>query len=97
VRIRCANDRYVYERVRDFLARRHKVAGRGTQRFSCDVVYGERALLRFERLPPNGPAVCLTVKPVGETDALIGHVRFDERGWSVAEWPELPRPSSTTL
>jgi hypothetical protein len=26
-------------------------------------------------------AVCLTVKPVGEPDALIGHVRFDERGW----------------
>ena len=25
--------------------------------------------------------VCLTVKPVGEPDALIGHVRFDERGW----------------
>src|SRR5690242_20640614 len=25
-------DRYVYERVRDFLARRHKVAGRGTRR-----------------------------------------------------------------
>jgi hypothetical protein len=23
----------------------------------------------------------LTVKPVGESDALIGHVRFDERGW----------------
>jgi hypothetical protein len=23
--------------------------------------------------------VCLTVKPVGEPDALIGHVRFDER------------------
>ena len=22
-----------------------------------------------------------TVKPVGEPDALIGHVRFDERGW----------------
>ena len=27
-------DRYVYERVRDFLARRHKMAGRGTRRFS---------------------------------------------------------------
>ena len=26
---------------------------------------------------PRGP----TVKPVGEPDALIGHVRFDERGW----------------
>ena len=25
--------------------------------------------------------MCLTVKPVGEPDALIGHVRFDERGW----------------
>jgi len=46
-----AVDRYVYERVRDFLARRHKVAGRGTKRFSCDVVYGERGLLRLERLP----------------------------------------------
>jgi RNA-directed DNA polymerase len=44
-------DRYVYERVRDFLARRHKVAGRGTRRFSCDVVYGELRLLRLERLP----------------------------------------------
>src|SRR5215467_9471686 len=27
----------------------------------------------------NGPAVCLTVKPVGEPDALIGHVRFVAR------------------
>jgi RNA-directed DNA polymerase len=44
-------DRYVYERVRDFLARRHKVAGRGTRRFSCEVVYGELSLLRLERLP----------------------------------------------
>ncbi len=44
-------DRYVYEHLRDFLARRHKVAGRGTHRFSCDVVYGERGLLRLERLP----------------------------------------------
>jgi RNA-directed DNA polymerase len=48
-------DRYVYERVRDFLARRHKVAGRGTHRFSCDVVYGERGLLRLERLPLMAP------------------------------------------
>ncbi len=46
-------DHYVYERVRDFLTRRHKVAGRGTHRFSFDVVYGERGLLRLERLPPT--------------------------------------------
>lgn len=44
-------DRFVYERVRDFLARRHKVAGRGTRRFSCHVVHGELGLLRLERLP----------------------------------------------
>ena len=31
-------DRYTYERVRDFLARRHKVAGRGTRRFSYDTL-----------------------------------------------------------
>jgi RNA-directed DNA polymerase len=43
-------DKYVYERVRDFLARRHKVAGRGTRRFSFEVVY-DLGLLRLERLP----------------------------------------------
>jgi RNA-directed DNA polymerase len=48
-------DRYVYERVRNFLARRHKMAGRGTRRFSFDVVYGELGLLRLERLPRNAP------------------------------------------
>jgi RNA-directed DNA polymerase len=44
-------DRYVYERVRDFLAGRRKVAGRGTRRFSFEIVYGELGLLRLERLP----------------------------------------------
>jgi RNA-directed DNA polymerase len=52
-------DRYVYERVRDFLARRHKVAGRGIHRFSCEVVYGERGLLRLERLPLTAPSCAL--------------------------------------
>jgi RNA-directed DNA polymerase len=54
-----AVDRYVYERVRDFLARRHKVAGRGTRRFSFEVVYGERGLLRLERLPLTAPSCAL--------------------------------------
>jgi RNA-directed DNA polymerase len=54
-----AVDRYVYERVRDFLARRHKVAGRGTIRFSCDVVHGEHGLLRLERLPLTAPSCAL--------------------------------------
>src|SRR6267143_1936666 len=52
-------DRYVYERVRDFLARRHKVAGRGTHRFSCEIIYGKLGLLRLERLPQTAPAWAL--------------------------------------
>jgi RNA-directed DNA polymerase len=48
-------DRYVYERVRDFLVRRHKVAGRGSRRFSIDFVHDELALLRLERLSRTAP------------------------------------------
>ena len=44
-------DHFVYERVRDFLVRRHKVAGRGSRRFSCEIIYGEHRLLRLEHLP----------------------------------------------
>jgi hypothetical protein len=39
-------DYYVHERVRDFLARRHKMHGRGTRRYSYEVVDGERGVLR---------------------------------------------------
>src|ERR1019366_1337457 len=48
-------DRYVYERVRDFLASRHKVARRGTHLFSSDVSYGALGLLRLPRLPLTAP------------------------------------------
>src|SRR5262245_46293107 len=51
-------DWHVYQRARDFLTRRHKVQGRGTAKFSCDVVYGELGLIRLERLPRSHvPAV----------------------------------------
>jgi RNA-directed DNA polymerase len=52
-------DQYVYERVRGFLARRHKMAGRGTKRFSRDVIYGERGLLHLERLPLTAPSCAM--------------------------------------
>jgi RNA-directed DNA polymerase len=55
----CGVDHYVYERVRDFLARRHKVAGRGTRQFPLDVIYGERGLLRLEHLPRIAPSWAL--------------------------------------
>jgi len=44
-------DWHVYQRARDYLTRRHKVQGRGTAQFSCDVVYGELGIIRLERLP----------------------------------------------
>jgi RNA-directed DNA polymerase len=51
-------DWHVYQRARDFLTRWHKVEGRGTARFSCDIVYGELGLIRLERLPRSHvPAV----------------------------------------
>ena len=43
-------DWHVYQRVRDFLARRHKIQGRGSWQFSIDRVYGEMGLVRLERL-----------------------------------------------
>jgi RNA-directed DNA polymerase len=51
-----AVDRQVYDRVRHFLCRRHKVQGRGTNRFSKDHVFGELAVLRLQsvrRVPPS--------------------------------------------
>ena len=38
-----AVNHYVYERVRNFLRRRHKVPSRGTTRFSDAIVFGKLA------------------------------------------------------
>ena len=50
-----ALDHHVYECVRHFLARRHKVPGRGTRRFSHDYVHGEGGVLRLRRLHIGPP------------------------------------------
>jgi RNA-directed DNA polymerase len=44
-------DHYVRERVRGFLARRHKLAGRGNRRFTFDEIHRNRGVLCLERLP----------------------------------------------
>ncbi len=51
-----AVDNYVYERVRHFLRRRHKVPSRGTKRFSADVVFGELGVFRLRRWHLGPPA-----------------------------------------
>jgi RNA-directed DNA polymerase len=45
-----AVDNYVYQRVRQFLTRRHKVSSRGTTRFSSAVVFEQRGVLRLRRV-----------------------------------------------
>jgi RNA-directed DNA polymerase len=50
-----AVDDHVYDRVRSFLCKRHKVQGRGTKRFPREYVYGElgvHRLRRVRRMPP---------------------------------------------
>jgi RNA-directed DNA polymerase len=44
-------DHFIDEHARNFFARRHKVAGRGTRRFSSEVIDGKHRLLRLEHLP----------------------------------------------
>jgi RNA-directed DNA polymerase len=50
-----AIDRHVCDRVRHFLARRHKVPGRGTRRFAPRMVYGELGVIRLTAPRRRGP------------------------------------------
>jgi RNA-directed DNA polymerase len=52
-------DQYNFERVRRFLARRHKVQGRGNRRFTFDVVHRELGVLCLQRLPRAVPSYAL--------------------------------------
>jgi RNA-directed DNA polymerase len=53
-----AVDHHVYHSVRRFLVRPHKVQSQGTRRFSDEVVFGERGVLRLRHVhigaPPTG-------------------------------------------
>jgi RNA-directed DNA polymerase len=49
-------DQYVFERVRRFLVRRHKVQGRGNRRFTFDVIHRELGVLCLQRLPRAAPS-----------------------------------------
>ena len=54
-----AVDQYVYERVRHFLRRRHKVPSRGTRRFPAERVFGELGVFRLRRFHLGSPAHAL--------------------------------------
>jgi RNA-directed DNA polymerase len=50
-----AADNHVYEAVRGFLTRRHKVPSRGTRRFTDQVVFGQLGVLRLRRMHIGAP------------------------------------------
>ena len=52
-----AVDNHVYQRMRDFLKRRHGVKSRGTRRFSDQVVFEELGVLRLRQVH-LGPPPC---------------------------------------
>jgi RNA-directed DNA polymerase len=52
-----AIDNHVYDKVRHFLRRRHKVQGRGTRSFPADQVFGPLGVLRLRRVH-LGPLPC---------------------------------------
>ena len=74
-----AIDNYVYDRVRHFLVKRHKVP-RAAPAASPASVFGEIGASCSSAGPPGPAAVSLAMKPVGKPDAGNPHVRFDERG-----------------
>jgi RNA-directed DNA polymerase len=51
-----AIDNAVYESVRHFLVRRHKVPSRGTTRFSDEAVFGDLGVLRLRRVHLGAPS-----------------------------------------
>jgi RNA-directed DNA polymerase len=50
-----AADNHVYDAVRGFLTRRHKVPSRGTRQFSNDIVFGKLGVLRLRRMHIGAP------------------------------------------
>lgn len=54
-----AVDNHVYESVRHFLVRRHKVRGRGTQRFPYTEVFGPFGVLHLRRVHVGPPSWAL--------------------------------------
>ncbi len=49
-------DQHVYDRVRHFLRRRHKVAGRGYRQFPEPLIFGELGVVSLQRLSRLRPA-----------------------------------------
>jgi RNA-directed DNA polymerase len=74
-----AVDNHVYDRVRHFLVRRHKLPSDGTRRFPREAVFWRAGSIPPSARPSGTAAARHAMKPVGKPDAGDLHVRFDER------------------
>ncbi len=54
-----AVDAYVYDRVRNFLMKRHKVPTRGTRRYTYEAVHGDLGVLHLRRVHLDPPPCAL--------------------------------------
>jgi len=83
-------DQYVFERVRRFLTRRHKVQGRGNRRFTFDVIHRELGVLCLQRLPRTAPSRATRIsvsEPIGVVQDVLRSCRRADRS---GRW--APRP-----
>ena len=86
-----AVDNHVHDRMRNFLARRHKVGTRGSRRFLGCCVWRNRRVANGTRLLWI-KTDSFAGKSIGEPDAGNRQVRFDERGRETGCWPISPKP-----
>ena len=75
-----AIDHHVYDRVRHFLVRRHKVPSRGTHRFPAEAVFGALGVLRLRRVhlgaPPCASSIFNTLVQITVLDQSVSGRAF---------------------
>ena len=85
-----AVDNHIYDRVRCFLVRPHKVQGRCTRRLPVTMSTANWACFSSSACT-LGHAVRVMMKPVGKLDAGNPRVPFDERGGETERGPTRHR------
>jgi hypothetical protein len=78
---------YVFERVRRFLVRRHKVQGHGNRRFTFDVIHRELGVLCLQRLPRAVPSCALRRSQSESRMPEIGSSGLMSGEWETGRWP----------
>ena len=78
--------RHVAQRARRFLLKRHKLRPQGAGRFSTWEIYGSAGGFDLCKYRHVRRLVHAPREPVRKPDALVAHVRFDERRRETEPW-----------